>query len=472
MKAILISLFTFSLVACSGGGFSLEKEELLRLNSEELNKSQDSKYIFNTIDFQQQSLVVKNDSIVLKALVKHLGNDYGIVELSGKLSKHNFDAILKPVDKDIQKWLGAKISCLGESASGDLICTEYYISVIVQKDGKHYFDQFLKHNRSPQTAATKPSEEEIIEIDESAVPQYNDGNSSDEGSDENHEGLSEPVGGIFSEDPDQVFQDVFEDQDAEESANIDTNPKTNKTPKFPQTVVEQAIGFPSQGSLRNPYDILNLRELFADIFYSIGKGENTQDHYGVNDMGAILKLMAEAAKKIMPDFVFQTNGVAMKSGGIRKPSVTHQTGLDADINFMTTRSKEQPFATIVGLVPVTKKDKNGNVISKTQAYVGPVHSSFKASEQWSLIKIAFASGRVNGMFMDRKIKAELCKIAIQNGEIESDNDIKNPAFRILSRIKHADNHYHHIHLRIRCPEGTKKCGETLTSFKLNKSECF
>lgn len=490
MVSILKNLFWMSLglslAACSNSGFTLQEEEAAQLDvSGSLDSAEQSQFskllVFNSFKYKQSSLTVKGQKIELKAQLSYQNKSLGLVELEGEFESSSSEALLRPKDRELKSWLGAKISCLDETVSGSLICTQYHITFMGRQGGKIYLDQFLKSNfptqpsfiqpePSPETSAgTSPSEFSEFEVLEDAVPVYEGSYEQDRADGKIIEELELPQNGGFPINVNQVHRELFNEPLPGEQPG-DQSREQLKENQENNVVAEQAIGFPTNGSLKNGFDILSLRNSFPRIFYDAGG--NTLDHFGVTDMGKILTLMAEVSQKLIPDFEFQTNGVAMRNGGLRRPSVSHQTGLDADLNFVTSDSKKSPFKIIVGLVPVVKRNSQGEVIERTKAYQGPVHPSFQAKEQWELIKAAFSTGRVNGMLLDRQVKKELCKVVIASGELTSDANKNAPAFKILSRIKHAANHHHHIHMRIRCPKGTTKCGETLPNFALTKSECF
>jgi murein endopeptidase len=55
---------------------------------------------------------------------------------------------------------------------------------------------------------------------------------------------------------------------------------------------------------------------------------------------------------------------------------------------------------------------------------------------------------VIAMFLDREIKQHMCEYARKTGEDLSPGSC---AFRALQALKHWEGHYHHVHIRLRCP---------------------
>src|SRR5690606_10950697 len=70
---------------------------------------------------------------------------------------------------------------------------------------------------------------------------------------------------------------------------------------------------------------------------------------------------------------------------------------------------------------------------------------------WELVRRLVATGRVTRIFVDRAIKAALCRYAAGlEGGLEAHA-------ATLRRLRPYPNHANHLHVRIRCPEASRRC---------------
>ncbi len=158
----------------------------------------------------------------------------------------------------------------------------------------------------------------------------------------------------------------------------------------------------------------------------------------------LVQLITEATtefKKLYPEGPrVQVGSLSKKSGRRLGGHVSHQNGLDVDIAFISTKGVQNSFWSAVG----NRK------------------SEFDLEKNWSLIKLLNNTKEryIISIFLDRRIKKELCLFAYKKGEYNSDP--QSVEFRALRSIHHQAGHHDHYHVRLHCP-ATVGCQESLVT---------
>lgn len=169
-----------------------------------------------------------------------------------------------------------------------------------------------------------------------------------------------------------------------------------------------------------------------------------------------IELLTEAAKSVNNGQSKIVIANISKQGGGRlcNPSgschASHQTGLDVDIVFPSTR-KVSDMWSLCG--PGQARCGAGSHIS----------GDFDAKRFWKFTQtLTCAKGRpVIAMFVDKQIKRYMCNWVRQNtNEDLSASD--SCAYRTLQAMKHSDGHHNHVHVRFRCP-GNRDCRDATVS---------
>lgn len=138
--------------------------------------------------------------------------------------------------------------------------------------------------------------------------------------------------------------------------------------------------------------------------------------------------------------------LSAKTGRKLKGHASHQTGLDVDVAFPLKSSNNRSFWVAV----------NGD---------GSVSSKMDQERFWKFTKSLVCSksskkSHVMVMFVDQKIKRQMCRYAQSIGEDLSDRS--SCGYQALRSMKHWRGHHHHLHLRLYCP-GTTGCSNANVS---------
>lgn len=170
-------------------------------------------------------------------------------------------------------------------------------------------------------------------------------------------------------------------------------------------------------------------------------------HYGTYDMVELVVNIGEWVRQNVPGFSIGISDVAAANGGRIGEHASHKTGMDIDIAYLT-KTKKMAFMDI---------DKNVAKGSYT-------HADFNGAAQWKLIKAAYDFAPIEVIYVNRRIKQEMCRQALRAGDLKSNTDTKSDAAVILTKLVVNDSyHGNHWHVRLDC--------NTLKGLKLQR-ECI
>lgn len=203
--------------------------------------------------------------------------------------------------------------------------------------------------------------------------------------------------------------------------------------------LDQAWGKPHAGQvvngkrvyLTNSTSLLEVfQKLGPDNGFSVWRPQKLR-HYGTYDIVEMIVNIGEWIKENVPGFDMKVNDISAKNGGMIGHS-SHKTGMDVDLAYVT----KTPKMTFMDLDRV-----KGNF----------THADFDGANQWKLIKATFDMSPVEVIYMNRKIKNEMCRQALLAGDLKSNTDTKSEAANILTRLVVIDNnHGDHWHVRMDC----------------------
>lgn len=163
--------------------------------------------------------------------------------------------------------------------------------------------------------------------------------------------------------------------------------------------------------------------------------EDTTASWGTDLMMEMLSEAACAAERVKPGHPLLVGNISIRRGGKYGSHSSHQTGLDADLGFY---------------------HRNRDI----SAYWRPLEENFEANfdyeKNWAFLKAlhSAAEQRLMIVFVDRGIKAKLCKWVEQNEGLPTDSS--SAAYKALRHLRHWDGHANHYHVRLFCP-GTSGC---------------
>jgi penicillin-insensitive murein endopeptidase len=199
-----------------------------------------------------------------------------------------------------------------------------------------------------------------------------------------------------------------------------------------QRTTSEAVGFYSNGKLLNAAILPVEGNGFMRLFVEHDRG------YGTADMINMIEAAASDMISIYPARGrLQIEDIAAPHGGIvNDHHKSHQNGLDADITLYRADGLEHvPF-------------KWGYEYGVPMVENGKVSELFDRERTWQVIKAFHRHGRVQRIFLDHVLKAELCRYT---------KSIKDFNVEVLRSIRHEENHQDHMHVRLRCPVNDKRC---------------
>lgn len=203
--------------------------------------------------------------------------------------------------------------------------------------------------------------------------------------------------------------------------------------------LDQAWGKPHTGQvvggkrlyLTNATSLLEVfQKMGPNLGFSIWNPKKLR-HYGTYDIVDMIVNIGEWLRENVPGFELKVNDISAKSGGQIGHS-SHKTGMDVDLAYITKSTK------------MTFMDVDRVKGSYT-------HPEFDGANQWKLIKATFEMSPVEVIYVNRKIKNEMCRQALIAGDLKSNTDVKSEAASILTRLVVIDsNHGDHWHVRMDC----------------------
>lgn len=200
-----------------------------------------------------------------------------------------------------------------------------------------------------------------------------------------------------------------------------------------QGVREQAIGFYSDGSLRDADSVPSSGLGFMKIFLPRDRAWVTTHTRNVIEQVAAGLFQAFPARDAI-----QVGDTSARNGGPISGHASHQNGLDTDIGYLRVDQTTQDPMALSGFEVKFVDDAGG------------VSPNFDRERNWAFVKLMVATGKIDRFFVNPAIKAEFCRAAKAKGEFSEDS----LPLRLLRPWKGHDGH---IHVRYRCPEGVALC---------------
>lgn len=219
--------------------------------------------------------------------------------------------------------------------------------------------------------------------------------------------------------------------------------------------VNQSIGFPDKGNLRNSTSVLTKQHsLNESAFFEVVEPARER-HYATYEMADMISRLAKSLNQNFNHKLYVGN-ISQKSGGKiysmknGKPVLdrhgnpvlahaSHQIGVDVDLGYPTAQAQTK--------FPIV-------VEKKTRQYNS---SSYSVSQTYQLLKYAFSQEdiKVDRIFADQTIKKALCEYAKASNELSGRD--KDVVTRLFQNIDHVDGHGNHFHLRLKCSTYDPAC---------------
>lgn len=198
----------------------------------------------------------------------------------------------------------------------------------------------------------------------------------------------------------------------------------------------EAIGFFSNGELRNPVSIIEyhgneLHKLF----------HKREKFYGTEELLNVIKDIAHFSKSVLEGSeTIQVGDLSAVYGGNAPGHASHQNGLDVDMVYLTKKSKLQ--------------NPEASFWEEEFIYNGKITDNFDTKRNLDLFNYIVHKHPVRRIFVDQLIKDHLCTYASKQGLINDEKIIET-----LRRLRPAKLHTNHFHLRLTCPKDDAECIE-------------
>lgn len=202
-----------------------------------------------------------------------------------------------------------------------------------------------------------------------------------------------------------------------------------------QSYAEEIIGFYSDGSHQKVDSVLDHNLSIQKLFRSRGM------HYTAVEMRELLEDLNLYLKNKFPDIeVLQIGDLSSKSGGRIPRHASHQNGLDADVVYLRHDRRVQDINAPEWIEDFIR----GNAVS----------SNFQTERNWEAFQYLVANYPVGRIFVDVVVKRHLCEYAARTNQLQ-----KPLARETLRRLRGANLHRTHFHVRLKCPSHQSLCVE-------------
>lgn len=390
-------------------------------------------------------------------------------EVQGNIDAQGF-ATLKPVnleeDKKSNLQIRSKVTCFSEQEND---CAQVVADIFVHSnsDKKYHVTQVQsvaeikmttkKTQESPISANTPatPSMDKNAPPPKDKIPENPNktnlpGNDKKTDSPDNH--IQEPQHDEDEEtEPDQEMKPdlyvghIFTDFVTLFNDNAPAETEVKNAPPVTSRPTDQAIGSPSQGSLRNGTNIIDkIAELKksknSDFSKLLIPNLSRQRTFGTFELVELILKMSEIQSSIKSVSPFVLSDLSQKEGGhlINSKHVSHQNGLDTDIAyFLKSTVGNSGFPNIVDNEKLTDNFPQ-------EEWLRYMISVFQA-----------APTAIDRIFVNDVIKKNLCQKAKSLGLLNSSQ--KNTVIEVLRRLRPWDGHSDHFHLRIKCSKFHPRC---------------
>lgn len=193
------------------------------------------------------------------------------------------------------------------------------------------------------------------------------------------------------------------------------------------TAHAEAIGYYSNGSLKNAIDIRRSNATVHKLFVSREK------FFGTDELVRFIEKLTNRYKRFE---TLQVGDLSAQEGGLAKGHKSHQNGLDFDAVYFSRN-----------------KHKQGSDEKYWEEYFvinGKVSANFHLERNWDAMKYMASQEEVGRIFVDVKIKKAFCEHAKNKGEFAANTEV-------LRKIRVVNLHKTHFHVRLKCPRDDDQC---------------
>ena len=170
-------------------------------------------------------------------------------------------------------------------------------------------------------------------------------------------------------------------------------------------------------------------------------------YFGSDDLTRLIQKAAAHVANKHPGAVLRVGNLSKEGGGKIGPSVSHQSGRDADIGLYAT-NLDGEFVDAPGF-PNFGADR----LDRTRRYL------FDVARNWAFVEALLSDerARIQWIFLDDPLKEMLIDFGIRAGASAA---VIDQAERVIVRPKDSSPHADHFHIRIFCNTGDQEFGCT------------
>lgn len=202
--------------------------------------------------------------------------------------------------------------------------------------------------------------------------------------------------------------------------------------------INQAIGLPYSGSLRNATSLMTKMQALGDRADFELVHVDRRRYYCTYDMSQMIQRSADMINQEWNKKLYVAD-TSDSNGGRIRPHASHQMGVDADIAYPTdVRGLKFPL-----------------VVNKaTRAYFP---NNYSVEKTFDLFKFYFSQSdiQVDRIFVDQRIIAALCDYAKTHHETTGQS--RDLVKKMFENMQHVRGHGDHFHLRLKCSPYDPSC---------------
>lgn len=380
-----------------------------------------------------------------------------------------------PADKSNPMFISAEARCIDRLDDKDPNCNHVMVDIYFLHQKKIYTEQ-VEVNRQEINPPKATTPTELAEPTNPPVANppsapAEDSDEIDATNSQQTEGDDLSIAGRYKGGAEIIdLGSLYEDVDADnkpielittkpetpksDGSNSPTTPKKEEpqekiiSPRFLQMKdgrirpINQAIGFPDQGAIKNSSSLLLKQQSLKEKAYFEVINPSGEKHFGTFEMIELISRMSTDFFNKFTKTLFLSN-ISSANGGKLTPHTGHQNGLDADIGYPTDLNLVK-FPVVVQM----KSRKH-------------IPANYSVEKTYQLFKYLFSQSdiRVSRIFVDKEIKKDLCKYAIEKNELAS-ND-KDLVQQMFSNLQHVDGHGDHFHMRLECSKYDAACRDRI-----------
>lgn len=412
----------------------------------------DPKISYSSVD--RKMIITGNVILLNDHQEKITGKKFSLVGLHD-INQNIFILKENAADTEQKLRISAQANCLNMNEQSLTDCNHVMVDVFIFYNNKYYTEQIELNRQRPEivnptppppagpviTPTPVPAPE--LKSEEQAVQNENEDHTTAQQSEANDESISGRYqGGAETIDLDMLFPKEENESVAPAPAPQAAKEK-NVSPDLIQTKsgdvrpVNQALGFPDKGSLRNATSILDRQQLNKKVFFEV-VAPARKKHFATFDMAEIITRSGEQLNKQYSKILYVSNLSALNGGKLTQHA-SHQNGLDVDLAYPTDLAHLK-FPLVVRM--------------KTNEYFP---NNYSAEKTYNLLKFIFMQKdiMVDRIFIDQKIKKELCLYAISQNELTG--KYKDAVIGMFENLQHVAGHGDHFHLRIKCSKLDPAC---------------